>query len=84
LIQDQDSSTVEKAPLLGDLPLIGAFFRHLSTTHQKTELVFLMTPHIKPAVLTSGDIPAPFVIPPKPAPDPVPTPLRLIPTGSNH
>ena len=85
---DEDSSTLEKAPVLGDLPLIGAFFRHLITTHRKTELVFLLTPHVRPKVLTTSDVLVPFPLPPQPSPEAAPPPhsafSRVLERGKNQ
>ena len=46
LIQESDTKTVYKLPVLGDLPVIGAAFRGSSTRKTKTELVIMLTPHI--------------------------------------
>lgn len=46
LFQDVDSETITKFPILGDLPVLGAFFRNRQTTHSKDEVVFFITPHI--------------------------------------
>jgi type II secretory pathway component GspD/PulD (secretin) len=46
LFQDVDSETVTKFPLLGDLPILGAFFRNRQTSHDKDEVVFFITPHV--------------------------------------
>ncbi|MGK7906024.1 MAG: AMIN domain-containing protein [Synechococcus sp.] len=46
LIQDTDLVTVEKVPILGDIPLLGALFRNESTESDRREVVLLMTPHI--------------------------------------
>ena len=46
VISDSDSQAVTKWPILGDLPLIGQFFRGSSGTRQKSELVILVTPRI--------------------------------------
>ncbi len=46
VISDSDSQAVTKWPILGDLPLIGQFFRGTSSTRQKNELVILVTPRI--------------------------------------
>ncbi|HEY0393376.1 MAG TPA: secretin N-terminal domain-containing protein [Candidatus Elarobacter sp.] len=49
LFQDVDSETVTKFPLLGDLPVLGAFFRNRQTTHNRDEVVFFITPHVVPS-----------------------------------
>lgn len=46
LIQENEQKTVQKIPVLGDLPVIGAAFRSTSTTKAKTELVIMITPKI--------------------------------------
>jgi type IV pilus assembly protein PilQ len=46
VISDADIQNVQKWPLLGDLPLIGQFFRSTSGSRQKRELVILVTPRI--------------------------------------
>jgi pilus assembly protein CpaC len=49
LVSQSVMSTVNKIPLLGDLPVIGVFFRDLSYSRQDKELVIIVTPHlIKP------------------------------------
>ena len=44
LLNSEDSKTVSKIPLLGDLPIIGQFFRHTSKTRDNRELLILITP----------------------------------------
>ncbi|MGE5549286.1 MAG: secretin N-terminal domain-containing protein [Bacteroidota bacterium] len=46
LIRDNTSVTTRKVPILGDLFLLGALFRHTTTNHQKTELMIFITPRI--------------------------------------
>jgi general secretion pathway protein D len=46
LIQDSDEETVNKVPLLGDIPLLGWLFKTKSKTRKKTNLMILLTPHI--------------------------------------
>jgi len=46
LIQETESKTVSKTPILGDLPLIGSLFRSTSTSNEKSELVIMVTPRI--------------------------------------
>ena len=48
LFQDVDSETITKFPILGDLPVLGTFFRNRQTTHNKNEVVFFITPHVLP------------------------------------
>ncbi|MDP8266524.1 MAG: secretin N-terminal domain-containing protein [Candidatus Aceula meridiana] len=46
LIKDEDIDNVNKVPLLGDIPFLGAVFRNKSQTTRKTELVIFLTCHI--------------------------------------
>ena len=46
VISDFNSQTSDKWPILGDLPLVGQFFRSSGGTRQKRELVIMVTPHI--------------------------------------
>lgn len=46
LIQETEQKTVQKLPILGDLPLIGPVFRSSSTNKAKSELVIMITPKI--------------------------------------
>lgn len=46
LVRDNKDITTHKVPLLGDMPLIGALFRHKETNKDKTTLVILLTPYI--------------------------------------
>ena len=46
VIQEQDTETARKWPLLGDMPLIGQFFRRSGSSRVKNELVILVTPAI--------------------------------------
>lgn len=46
LIQEDETKTVQKIPVLGDLPIIGAAFRSTTTAKSKSELVIMITPKI--------------------------------------
>ncbi|MCM2357228.1 MAG: type II secretion system secretin GspD [Geobacteraceae bacterium] len=46
LIQDRDTETVNKIPLLGDIPLLGWLFKTKTTNRQKTNLMIVLTPRI--------------------------------------
>ncbi len=46
LLDDNERFTLQKIPLLGDLPLIGALFRSKSKTRNKTNLVVFIRPTI--------------------------------------
>jgi pilus assembly protein CpaC len=46
LIQNDFRDTVNKVPLLGQIPILGALFRSTNFERQETELVILVTPRI--------------------------------------
>jgi general secretion pathway protein D len=46
MIRNQITSTVNKVPLLGDLPILGNLFKSSNTDHQKTELLVFLTPRL--------------------------------------
>ena len=46
LISDEDRSSADRVPGLGDLPVVGRLFSSTSDTRNKTEIVLLITPHI--------------------------------------
>ena len=46
LMKDARSDTMAKTPVLGDLPGVGAAFRHKRQTSTKSELVILLRPHV--------------------------------------
>jgi type IV pilus assembly protein PilQ len=46
VIQDSERETVQKIPLLGDIPLLGALFRRSISTNNRSEVVIIVTPRI--------------------------------------
>ncbi|HEX7820228.1 MAG TPA: type II secretion system secretin GspD [Sphingobium sp.] len=46
LLDDNERRTIEKIPLLGDIPGLGALFRSRSKTHNKTSLMVFIRPTI--------------------------------------
>ncbi len=46
LIRAEDNKTVNKVPILGDIPLLGRLFRTESIQKTSSELVIYLTPHI--------------------------------------
>jgi type IV pilus assembly protein PilQ len=46
IIQDNDRTTVEKVPILGDIPLLGALFRRTIRNGARQEVIVLLTPQI--------------------------------------
>lgn len=46
LLNSEDSKTVSKIPLLGNIPILGEFFKYTSTTRDKREMIILITPYL--------------------------------------
>ena len=46
VISDSDNQVVRKWPILGDMPLVGQFFRDTAGSRKKRELVILVSPRI--------------------------------------
>ena len=57
LLRNHNTNDINKAPFLGDLPIIGALFRSTAFRRDETELVIIVTPYlVRP---TSGPLAAP-------------------------
>jgi len=48
LIKDKSSENESKLPLLGDIPILGYLFKDAVDSHDKTNLVVMLTPYIIP------------------------------------
>jgi pilus assembly protein CpaC len=57
LLRNSNNNTVDKAPFLGDLPILGALFRSTKYKRAETELVIIVTPYLVRPV--SGQIALP-------------------------
>jgi pilus assembly protein CpaC len=50
LLQNSANNSIDKAPFLGDLPILGALFRSTKFQKKETELVVIVTPYlVRPA-----------------------------------
>ena len=58
LLRNTASNNIDKTPLLGDLPIIGALFRSTQFRRQETELVVIVTPYLVRPV--SGQLATPI------------------------
>jgi pilus assembly protein CpaC len=57
LLRNTNTNDINKAPFLGDLPILGALFRSTSFRRSETELVIIVTPYlVRP---TSGQLALP-------------------------
>ena len=46
LMQEVETESESKVPILGDIPLLGALFRNKRKTKRKTNLLIFLTPHV--------------------------------------
>ncbi len=46
IIQNSETKTVNKVPLLGDIPMFGNLFRASNASKTRTELLVFLTPHV--------------------------------------
>jgi pilus assembly protein CpaC len=58
LVDRETASNVNKVPLLGDLPIIGAFFKTLQYSQQDRELVIIVTPHLVAPIAKNAALPS--------------------------
>jgi general secretion pathway protein D len=58
LIEEEENVNERKVPILGDIPLIGFFFKNEVKTKHRTEMIFLLTPHILMVPTEAGRVTA--------------------------
>ena len=58
LLQNTTNNSIEKAPFLGDIPILGALFRSTKFQRNETELVIIVTPYLVRPV--SGQLATPI------------------------
>jgi len=46
LMRNDSGEIITKIPFLGDIPFLGYFFKHKTTSSAKTELLIFLTPHV--------------------------------------
>ena len=46
LTQEEETRVTKKTPLLGDIPILGQFFRHTRRNTRQTNLVIFVTPRV--------------------------------------
>lgn len=64
LLNNDTDNNIEKTPLLGDLPIIGALFRSTSFQKNETELVIIVTPYLVNPVNSRIALPTDGYVPP--------------------
>jgi len=57
LISTNSSSAVDKLPLLGDVPVLGAFFRSSRIEREERELLMVVTPHLVQPLAANVQLP---------------------------
>jgi pilus assembly protein CpaC len=58
LIDRETASNISKVPMLGDLPVIGAFFKQMNYQQNDRELVIIVTPHLVSPLAKDAKLPA--------------------------
>ena len=58
LISSRNSAQVNKFPGLGDIPILGAFFRDSNTSSEEKELLMIVTPHLVQPLAVNAQLPA--------------------------
>jgi type II secretory pathway component GspD/PulD (secretin) len=86
LIQETTTRTVNKLPLLGDIPVIGRLFQNIQTNNTRNELIIVVTPHVlhegAPVTIpgpTLNGFPTPAALPTLPPNTHLPTPSGQMP-----
>jgi len=62
LIRDEETRTISKLPLLGDIPILGQLFRKTTINHTKTELMIFIIPHVVPSEVQSSRQPEKYFV----------------------
>lgn len=57
LVSSSTRSAVDKFPGLGDLPVLGAFFRQSTVNREDTELLMIVTPHLVQPLAANARLP---------------------------
>lgn len=58
LISSTNRSTIAKLPGLGDIPIIGAFFRDSNINSEEKELLMIVTPHLVQPLAANAQLPS--------------------------
>lgn len=59
LVSRQTKANVNKVPFLGDLPIIGSFFRNIQYSQDERELIIVVTPHLVRPIARGVALPLP-------------------------
>ena len=58
LISTNNRSTISKFPGLGDIPVLGAFFRDSNISREEKELLMIVTPHLVQPLTANAQLPS--------------------------
>ena len=58
LISTNNRSTINKFPGLGDIPILGAFFRDSTISREEKELLMIVTPHLVQPLAANAQLPS--------------------------
>ncbi|NVZ67577.1 type II and III secretion system protein family protein [Pseudomonas costantinii] len=58
LISSTNTTSISKFPGLGDIPILGAFFRDSSVNRQDKELLMIVTPHLVQPLAANAQLPS--------------------------
>jgi len=58
LISTTNNSTISKFPGLGDIPILGAFFRDSNISREEKELLMIVTPHLVQPLAVNAQLPS--------------------------
>ncbi|MGC6372362.1 type II and III secretion system protein family protein [Pseudomonas sp. K2I15] len=58
LISTNNRSTISKLPGLGDIPVLGAFFRDSNISREEKELLMIVTPHLVQPLTANAQLPS--------------------------
>ena len=64
LLREKLTEEITRVPLLGDIPLLGALFRHTSKNSETTELMVIVRPTLVKASATMPELPTDRFVPP--------------------
>jgi type IV pilus assembly protein PilQ len=62
LTRDEETRTIAKVPLLGDIPILGYLFRKTSVNHTKNDLMIFIIPHVVPSEIESSQRPEKYFV----------------------
>lgn len=57
LVSNNLAANVDKVPWLGDVPILGAFFKSASTKREEKELIMIVTPHLVAPLAREAQLP---------------------------